>query len=262
MAAALPPVALVTGASRGIGRAIAQKLAARGVRIALHYHQNEPAAQATLATLSGSGHRLFAADLTVPDSAARLIQNVLRACGSLDLLVNNAGIYEEHAPADTSLSSEAWELIWERTLAADLTAPAHLSFHAIRHMQSRGPGTGEFGRGRIVNISSRGAFRGEPRAPAYGAAKAGLNAFGQSLARALAPEQIYVFTVAPGWVDTDMARPHLAGPQSAEIQAQHPLGRVTTAEEVATAATWLALDAPATLTGAIVDANGASYLRT
>jgi len=118
------------------------------------------------------------------------------------------------------------------------------------------------GGGRIVNISSRGAFRGEPRAPAYGASKAGLNALSQSLAVALAPRSVYVYCLAPGWVDTDMAADHLTGPRGAELRAQHPLGRVATAEEIAAAAVFCALDAPATMTGAIVDLNGASYLRT
>ena len=113
-----------------------------------------------------------------------------------------------------------------------------------------------------MNISSRGAFRGEPRAPAYGAAKAGLNAFGQSLAKALAPRRILVFTLAPGWVDTDMAAEHLRGPRGAEIVRDIPLGRVAAAAEVARAAVWLALDAPESMTGCIIDLNGASYVRT
>jgi 3-oxoacyl-[acyl-carrier protein] reductase len=113
-----------------------------------------------------------------------------------------------------------------------------------------------------VNISSRGAFRGEPDAPAYGASKAGLNSLSQSLAKALAPRGVYVFCLAPGWVETDMAAEFLAGPGGADILAQHPLGRVTSPDEVARAAVFCALDAPAAMTGAILDLNGASYLRT
>ena len=253
MAAAHPPVALVTGASRGIGRAIAGRLAARGVRVAVHYHRNRAAAEATLADLPGRGHVLIAADLTAPAAAAQLVAGVVRACGRIDVLVNNAGIYETHPPAQVDFAE--WRQRWDRTLAANLSAPAHLSFLAARAMRrSRG--------GRIVNISSRGAFRGEPRAPAYGAAKAGLNAFGQSLAKALASRRVLVFTLAPGWVDTDMAAEHLQGPRGPEILRDIPLGRVATAAEIARAAAWLALDAPESMTGCIIDVNGASYLRT
>jgi 3-oxoacyl-[acyl-carrier protein] reductase len=253
MAAAFHPVALVTGASRGIGRTIARQLAAREARVAVHFHQNRAAAEATLAALPGTGHALFAADLTVPTASEGLVAGVLRAFGRIDILVNNAGIYELHAPGEVTFAE--WQKRWDRTVAANLTAPAHLSFLAAQGMR-RTKG------GRIVNISSRGAFRGEARAPAYGAAKAGLNAFGQSLAKAFAPERIFVFTLAPGWVDTDMAAAHLQGPRGAEIVRGIPLGRVATAEEVARAVVWLALDAPESMTGCIIDLNGASYLRT
>ena len=253
MAAAFHPVALVTGASRGIGRTIARQLAAREARVAVHFHKNRAAAEATLAELPGAGHALFAADLTMPTAPQKLVAAVLRAFGRIDVLVNNAGIYELHAPGEVAFTE--WQKKWNRTMAANLTAPAHLSFLAAQGMRRTNGG-------RIVNISSRGAFRGEARAPAYGAAKAGLNAFGQSLAKALAPERIFVFTLAPGWVDTDMAAGHLQSPRGAEIVRDIPLGRVATAEEVARAAVWLALDAPESMTGCIIDLNGASYLRT
>jgi 3-oxoacyl-[acyl-carrier protein] reductase len=253
MAAALQPVALVTGASRGIGRAIATQLAVRGVRVAVHFHQNRVAAAATLAALPGTGHALFAADFTVPAASEELVAGVLRAYGRIDVLVNNAGIYELHAPGGVTFAE--WQKRWDRTVTTNLTAPAHLSFLAAQGMRRTNGG-------RIVNISSRGAFRGEARAPAYGAAKAGLNAFGQSLAKAFAPERIFVFTLAPGWVDTDMAAGDLHGPRGAGIVQDIPLGRVATAGEVARAAVWLALDAPESMTGCIIDLNGASYLRT
>jgi NAD(P)-dependent dehydrogenase (short-subunit alcohol dehydrogenase family) len=252
MAAAIPAVALVTGASRGIGRATAQRLASRGLRVALHYHRNEAAARDALAALAGSGHALFRADATEPAGCTGLIEAVLARFDRLDLLVNNAAIYEPHDPRTVPFAD--WERTWQRTLDACLTSPAHLSFLAARQMRKQGGG-------RIVNISSRGAFRGEPTAPAYAAAKAGLNIFGQSLAHALAPDRIYVYTLAPGWVDTDMAE-SLRGPGGPAILAQHPLGRVATPAEVADTAVWMALDAPATMTGCILDINGASYLRT
>ena len=245
--------ALVTGSSRGIGRAIAQQLAARGVRVALHYQRNRAAAEATLGLLPGEGHALFAADLLDAAAPARLWAEVTAAFGHIDLLVNNAGIYELHPPLTTDAAG--WDLTWQRTLAANLLAPAKLCHLASQAMATAGGG-------RIVNISSRGAFRGEPEAPAYGASKAGLNALSQSLARALASHAVYVFCLAPGWVATDMAIGHLAGPRAAEILAQHPLGRVATADEIAQATVFCALDAPAAMTGSILDLNGASYLRT
>ena len=116
--------------------------------------------------------------------------------------------------------------------------------------------------GRIVNVSSRGAFRGEPDAPAYGASKAGLNALGQSLAKALGGEGIFVFTVAPGFVETKMAQPGLSGPKGDFIRNESPLGRVAKPEEVARTVAFLAADGSEFLTGCVVDVNGASYLRT
>jgi 3-oxoacyl-[acyl-carrier protein] reductase len=254
-----PLHALVTGASRGIGRAIAQRLASRGVRVAVHFARNELAAKEVVAALPGSGHRAFQADLEQPTAAEDLWQKAEAASGRIDLLINNAGIYAEHPPLTTDAA--AWQDAWRRTLATNLVGPAMLCHSAARSFTSRSP-RGEWGRGRIVSISSRGAFRGEPDAAAYGASKAGLNSLSQSLAKALAPEAIFVFCLAPGWVETDMAAEFLSGPQGASIRDQHPLGRVTSADEVARAAEFCALDAPAAMTGAILDVNGASYLRT
>jgi NAD(P)-dependent dehydrogenase (short-subunit alcohol dehydrogenase family) len=244
--------ALITGASRGIGAAIAHQLAARGCRIALHYQRNRAAAESTLATLPGPEHALFAADLALPAEVSRLWSEAAAALGRIDILINNAGIYELHDPLATPPA--AWLETWQRTLAINLHGPAQLCHLAAQAMAAAGGG-------RIVNISSRGAFRGEPHAPAYGASKAGLNALSQSLAKALAPHGVYVFGLAPGWVETDMAAEYLAGPQGPEIIAQHPLGRVATVEEIAGATVYCALDAPAAMTGAILDVNGASYLR-
>jgi 3-oxoacyl-[acyl-carrier protein] reductase len=251
---------LVTGASRGIGRAIAQQFASRGCRIAVHYRGNREAAEKTIASLSGLGHAAFAADLAAPAQAAALWTAVIKEFGRIDVLVNNAGIYEEHPPLATD--GPAWRSAWERTLGTNLFAPAELCHAAVRAMAATTMRDAAFGRGRIVNISSRGAFRGEPEAPAYGASKAGLNSLSQSLAKALAPQSVFVFGLAPGWVETDMAAEHLAAPTGREILAQHPLGRVATVDEVARVAVFCGLDAPATMTGAILDINGASYLRT
>ena len=118
------------------------------------------------------------------------------------------------------------------------------------------------GGGRIINVSSRGAFRGEPDHPAYAASKAGLNAFGQSLARALGSHGIAVTTVAPGFVTTDMAASSLAGPGGDEIRGQSPFGRVASVAEIAAAVMYLASAEAEWASGAILDLNGASYLRS
>jgi 3-oxoacyl-[acyl-carrier protein] reductase len=254
-------IALVTGASRGIGSAIATALAARDVRVALHYHTNRAAAETALARLPGSGHGLFRADLADPSATLAMWDEIGGRLGPIDAVVNNAGVYLDHPPLSTNYA--AWQEAWQRTLATNLVGPANLSLLAAQAMAARAAPVGpDFGRGRIVNVSSRGAFRGEPDAPAYGASKAGLNALSQSLARAVAPCGVYVYCVAPGWVETEMATAHLAGPGGAAIVAQHPMGRVNRTDEVANAVVYCALDAPAAMTGGVIDVNGASYLRT
>jgi 3-oxoacyl-[acyl-carrier protein] reductase len=241
--------ALVTGASRGIGREIAVQLAARGVRVGISFRENTAAAEAALASLPGTGHAVFQADMGDAASVDGLWAAACARLGPIDIVVNNAAVYGDHPPLSTEPA--AWRKAWERTLSVNLHGPAQLSHLAARAMAAAGGG-------RIVNISSRGAFRGEPEAPAYGESKAGLNALSQSLAKALAPKGVFVYCIAPGWVETDMAADFLSGPRGAEILAQHPLGRVSTAADIARVAVFCALDAP----GAIVDANGASYLRT
>lgn len=244
---------LVTGASRGIGRAIAMAFAAEGARVAVHYRGNAKAADETLAALPGGGHIDVAADVADPAACERLVRDTVERLGSLDVLVNNAGIYETRPVLEQTY--DEWRSSWERTLAADLTGPANLSFLAARYMQAHGGG-------RIVNISSRGAFRGEPESPAYGAAKAGLNALSQSLAVALAPHNVFVGVVAPGFVATDMTEAHLNGPRGDAIRAQSPLNRVAGADEIARAVLFLADPDLPSVTGAIIDVNGASYLRS
>jgi NAD(P)-dependent dehydrogenase (short-subunit alcohol dehydrogenase family) len=249
----LPPACLVTGASRGIGREIAVQLAARGARVGVHYRENRAAAESVVAALPGNGHALLQADMADPGDVERLWGEATARLGRVDVLVNNAAAHREHPP----LSTEYWQWLdaWDQIIATNLRGPANLSFFAARSMVAAGGG-------RIVNISSRGAFRGEPEAPAYGASKAGINSLSQSLAKALAPRGVLVYCVAPGWVETEMAREPLAGPRGDDIRAQHPLGRLTSAGEIARTVAFCALDAPAAMTGSVIDVNGASYLRT
>jgi len=246
-------VVLVTGASRGIGRAIAQRFAEQDAKVVVHYASNDSAAKATLAELAGQGHRAVAADLADPDAVESLVQQVIAAYGRIDVLVNNAAIYEAHPVLSTSYA--LWRDSWRQTINTNLIGPANLIHEVVPHMVANGGG-------RIVNISSRGAFRGEPGHTAYGASKAGLNSLGQSLAQELAPHGIYVTTVAPGFVATDMAAALLDGPTGESIRAQSPLGRAATPDEVARVVVFLASPGSEFTTGTIVDVNGASYLRT
>ncbi len=241
--------ALVTGASGGIGAAICQLLASRGVTVILHYRSGRVTAEATRRALPGEGHALVQADLGDAAQVLRLWQE-LESRGRIEVLVNNAGIFPDHPPLTTGYAD--WTAAWQQTLSTNLLGAAHLSFCAARAMAQEGGG-------RIVSVSSRAAFRGEPGAPAYAASKAGLNAFSQSLAKALAPRGVYVFVVAPGWVSTPRV---VRAVQDEAVLADQPLGRVATPEEVAQVVSYCALEAPVSMTGAIVDVNGASYLRT
>jgi 3-oxoacyl-[acyl-carrier protein] reductase len=239
---------LVTGASGGIGAAICAVLAARGARLVLHYQSDVAAAQRTARALGAAEHRLVQADLGDPVATQELWESASRE-QPVDAVVNNAGIFPDHAPLATDYAQ--WVEAWQRTLAVNLAGAAHLSYLAARAMAQRGSG-------RIVSVSSRAAFRGEPTAPAYAASKAGLNAFSQSLAKALAPRGVYVFVVAPGWVSTQRVAHAVA---DRAVLADQPLGRVATPEEVAQVVAFCALDAPASMTGGVLDVNGASYLR-
>jgi 3-oxoacyl-[acyl-carrier protein] reductase len=243
---------LVTGASRGIGAAVAREFAAAGDRVAVHYGASRGAAEAVAASLPGEGHVVVGADLADPVAVRAMVDSAAQGLGGIDVLVNNAGVFAPH-PIVTS-SYEEWQQGWSDTLGINLVGAANVTWCAVRHML-------EAGAGRIVNVSSRGAFRGEPDQPAYGASKAGLIAFGQSLARALGPHRIAVTTVAPGWTETDMAADTLAGPRGDVIRAESPLGRVATPEEVAKAVLYLASPEAEMATGSVLDVNGASYLR-
>jgi len=246
-------VVLVTGGSRGIGRAVAEQFAAQGATVTVQFRVARQAADDTVAALPGAGHLAMAADLADPGQVRSLVDRVVGELGGIDVLVNNAGVYQEHPILATGY--QEWQEAWRRTIDTNLIGPANLLHAVVPHMVAAGGG-------RIVNVSSRGAFRGEPDHPAYGASKAGLNSLGQSMARALGPHGIYVTTAAPGYVETDMAAPFLEGAGGDAIRAQSPLNRAATPEEVARVVVFLASPGTEYLTGAIVDLNGASYLRT
>ncbi|MBO0807184.1 MAG: SDR family oxidoreductase [Actinobacteria bacterium] len=244
---------LVTGASRGIGRAIAEGFARAGDRVAIHHRDSADLAGQVRAGLPGAGHTVVQADMTDAAAVRRAVDQASDALGGLDVLVNNAGVFTAHPV--TSVSYEEWQAAWQQTLGVNLVGAANAIWCAVRHMRAAGGG-------RIVNVSSRGAFRGEPGQPAYGASKAGLNALGQSLARALAADGISIATVAPGYVETDMAASRLAGPDGDSIRAESPFGRVARAGEIAAAVLYLASPEAEWASGAILDLNGASYLRS
>ncbi|RCJ26221.1 3-oxoacyl-ACP reductase [Nostoc minutum NIES-26] len=244
---------LITGASRGIGQAVATAFAQASARVAVHYHQHKQAAEQVRESLAGTGHILVQADLANPIAIEQMVHQAIAQLGHIDILVNNAGIYQEHPLNQTNYQD--WQAAWQQTIGVNLLGAVNVSYCVARHMIERRSG-------RIINVTSRGAFRGEPTATAYGASKAGLNAFSQSLALHLAPHNIFVTAVAPGWVETDMTRAVLESPRGKAIHQQSPLNRVASPEEVAHTVLFLACESAEFLTGAIVDVNGASYLRS
>ena len=250
-------VALVTGGSGNIGRVICHELARRGAQVWVHAHRRPHTAQQVVADLplpeGGGQHGVVTMDLCDPEAVQQGIDRLVEEAGRLDLLVNNAGVYQRLALQEASY--DAWRRQWQDTLGINLIAPANVSYCAAQHMMAQGGG-------RMINISSRGAFRGEPQNPAYGASKAGLNALTQSLAMALAPHGIGVFGVAPGFVDSALQRDYMTAELAAELKRQSPLGRLATPSDVAYWVGCLAEEAAAFATGTIVDVNGASHVRT
>ncbi|MER7729124.1 SDR family oxidoreductase [Streptomyces sp. NPDC096323] len=245
---------LVTGAARGIGWAIAQRFAQAGDRVAILDRVPGEAAGKLVAGLDGSGHVVVEADLTDSEAVLAAVDGAVARLGGLDILVNNAGIFTAHPITEVDYAT--WQEQWRATLGVNLVGAANVTWCAVRHMKEQGRG------GRIVNVSSRGAFRGEPDVPAYGASKAGLNSLTQSLALALAPYRIAVSAVAPGFVATDMTTQWLKPPGGDEIRAQSPFGRVAEPDEIAAGVFYLASAQAEWASGTVLDLNGASYLRT
>ncbi|WP_410786523.1 SDR family NAD(P)-dependent oxidoreductase [Kribbella sp. C-35] len=258
---------LVTGASRGVGAAAARAFAEAGDRVVLHCRGAVDRAEEVRAGLPGEGHAVIAADLGDAAAIPSLVAESAAALGRVDVLVNNAAMFVDepvagsrrvgHPLAETSY--DEWVATWRRTLAVNLEGAAHVTWCVARQMLDKEPADG-VRRGAIVNVGSRGAYRGEPDVPAYGASKAGLHSLGQSLAASLAPHDITVTSIAPGFIATDMTETFLAGPNGDAIRAQSPFGRVATAEEVGNAIYWLASAQANWASGAVLDFNGASYL--
>jgi len=235
------PTILVTGSSRGIGKAIADSLRGRGARVIGH------------ATYAWDGATV-AADLAEPSAPQILWEQALAlAGGTIDAVVNNAGVF---AASPLESSDIAWLDAWEDTLRINLTATAQLSRFAVRHWLERGA------EGRLVHIASRAGHRGDsPDHWHYAASKGGMLALHKTIARAYAASGILSFAIAPGFTDTSMAEDYLASRGGSALLADIPLGRVATPQEIATMAAFCALDAPPSMTGAVLDANGASYVR-
>jgi len=231
---------LLTGASRGIGAATLDALSAAGHRVA---------GQST----AGDGD-LLAADFTDPDAPRRLWEKAFdRLDGRIDVLINNAGIFEA---VDDNAADGEWHAAWARTMQVNLQSSADLCRLAIATW--RGAGTG----GRIVNVASRAAYRGDsPKHWHYAASKAGMIGMTKSIARGYAAENMLAFAVCPGFTASDMVGDYLESRGGAKLLADIPLGRVATPQEIGEVIRWLACDAPASATGAVIDANGASYVR-
>lgn len=231
---------LATGTSRGIGKAIADRFADEDARLIGHRS-------------SDGNEAMLAADLTDPTAPRRIWEQALeRLDGRIDVLVNNAGIFEA---ASIDAPDIAWTEAWNRTMQINLTAAAELSRLAVLHFRRHGGG-------RIVNVASRAAHRGDsPAHWHYAASKAGMVAMTKTIARGYAAENIYAFAVCPGFTMTGMAEDYLASRGGDSLLADIPLGKVADPEEVAETVRFLALDAPPSMTGAVIDINGASYVR-
>ena len=242
---------LVTGGTRGIGRAVCEAFAASGDLVAVCSRNGTGGAVAR--ALPGGPHCAVSGDVADPVAVERLVAEAAESLGGIDVVVNNAGVYDELDPLTASY--EQWQEHWRRTVGIDLLGPAWVVFCALPHLLASPAG-------RVVNVGSRGASRGEPGAVAYAAAKAGLTAMGQSLAQALAPHGVAVGSVLPGFVETEMAQHVLDGERGDAVRGQSPAGRVARVEEVAAAVLFLAGETSFWSTGAVLDVNGASYLRT
>ena len=246
--------ALVTGASRGIGRAIAQRLAIDGYQVVVHYNANEQAAHETANGMPGH-HFKIRADLSDPIGVDELVAATQSQIGSsLDVLVHNAGIYEPTPIVGSErLDSAQWVDRWRRQMQVNFLAGVQLTYSLMPLLQSAQSG-------RVIQIGSRAGHRGEAGFSAYAASKAAQANFVKSMALELAPHGVYSFGIAPGWTETDMSAATFAEKRD-EIQAGIPYGRAATPEEISSLVAYLCTETANYLTGNIIDVNGASYLR-
>lgn len=239
-------IVLVTGGSRGIGKATVEAAHRDGAEVVVHYGRNEAAARA-LADELGERVHLVAGDLLVAGEGARVWDRAVQAAGRVDVLVNNAGAWVA-SPLDES----EWQRGWEQNVQLNLQAPADLCRCAIRHFQERGGGI-------IANVASRSSHRGDDADHlAYGAAKGGLLALTKGIARGYAADGVLAYAVAPGWVATDIAE---SAPDTERLAARLPLGEITPAADVAEVIVFLASGRSRHTTGATIDITGADYVR-
>jgi 3-oxoacyl-[acyl-carrier protein] reductase len=240
--------ALVTGGSRGIGRACCEMLARAGARIAVNYRVERPNADALIKSIKDSGGDAFAlaADVARADEAEMMVEEAASRLGRLDILVNNAGIWKG-GPVEEISDGE-----WSEMVGVNLTGTFHVIRAAVPHMKRTG--------GRIVNVSSTAGQRGESLHSHYAATKGAIIALTKSLAVELAPSGIATNCVAPGWVVTDMTRDALSGAGRKEILAAIPLARPGRSEEIAAAVVFLASDLASYINGEILNVNGGSVL--
>ena len=242
---------LVTGASSGIGKAVTRVIAGSGARVAVHYNRNEESA-AVITEEAGHVAQAFRADLSLPEECFRLFADVVEQFGSVDVLVNNAGIIINSPPDDPP---EQWVTDWNRTLMVNLTAAGILSREAVRHFIDRGGG-------RIINIASRAAFRGDtPEYLAYAASKGGMVSMSRSIARAYGRHNIKSFVVAPGFVRTGMARQFIEQYGEGIVTDDLALDRLTEPDDVAPTVAFLASGMMDHATGCTIDINAGSYMR-
>jgi len=239
---------VITGGSRGIGAAAARKFAAENYRVIIVYRSNELAAKELIADLKGDYHTALKADISQPNEVNKLFDGI---SGSVDVLVNSAGIA---IPNSIDQDESDWLSSWKDTIDVNITGLANCCYYAAQNMKSHNAGS-------IVNVSSRGAFRGEPDMLAYGASKGAVNSFTQSLAKALGQFNISVTAVAPGFVDTDMASEILSSESGEKLAEESPFKRIAKPEEVADTIFFLAQESSLFLSGTIVDVNGASFFR-
>ena len=242
--------ALVTGASSGIGEAIAVTLAGSGAAVAIHCNTGIDRA-GELARRLGNGAAAFRADLSEPAQASHLFGEVVSRMGRIHLLVNNAGIFD---PAPPEAGHGKWMRVWDRTIAINLTAAGVLCREAIEHFRREGGG-------RIVNIASRAAFRGETREYlAYAASKGGMISLSRSIARSFGKDGIVSIAIAPGYVRTPMTAEYLDEHEGEMVEHELALGRMTGTGDVAPLVAFVASGGLDHATGCTIDINGGSYI--